>query len=202
MLGLIAAGAERALGRLALASLDGDLAGRVDHRLAPDHGDLVLLHQEADAVVEPFRHRARALDHGGRIEADLLDREPVVLGVLQVVEDLGRAQQRLGRDAAPVEADAAQIFALDDRGLEAELRRADRGDVAAGPGADDDDVEGVCHLLPHCTTSLSSSTIGFTLAICSRSIARISAWVEPDGSAPTSVMRLCTSGCFAAAAIS
>src|SRR5262249_41559138 len=40
------------------------------------------------------------------------------------------------------EADAAEIVALDDRGRKTELRRADRGDVAAGPGADDDDVEG------------------------------------------------------------
>ena len=57
-----------------------------------------------------------------------------------MVEDLGRAQQRLGRDAAPVEADAAEVLALDDRGLEAKLRRADRGDIAAGAGAEHDDV--------------------------------------------------------------
>ena len=75
------------------------------------------------------------------VEADLLGRQAVVLGVLQVVEDLGRAQQRLGRDAAPVEADAAQVVALHDRRLEAELGGADGRDVAAGPGADDDDVE-------------------------------------------------------------
>ncbi len=35
-----------------------------------------------------------------------------------------------------------KIIALDDRGLEAELRRADGADIAAGAGADDDDVEG------------------------------------------------------------
>ena len=52
--------------------------------------------------------------------------------------ELGGAQQRLGRDAAPIEADAAELLALDDRGLQAELRRADRGDIAAGAGADDD----------------------------------------------------------------
>src|SRR3981189_770653 len=53
-----------------------------------------------------------------------------------------RAQQRLGRNASPLVADAAEIGLLDHRGLEAELRRADRRDVAAGAGADDDDVEG------------------------------------------------------------
>ena len=55
---------------------------------------------------------------------------------------LRRAQQRLGRNASPIVADAAEIGLLDHGGLEPELRRADRGDVAAGTGADDDDVEG------------------------------------------------------------
>ncbi len=48
-----------------------------------------------------------------------------------LVEDLGRAQQRLGRDAAPVETDAAEVRVLDDGGAQAELRGADSGDVAA-----------------------------------------------------------------------
>ena len=39
------------------------LPGASIGRLAPDHRDLVLLHQEADAVIEPFRHGARALHH-------------------------------------------------------------------------------------------------------------------------------------------
>src|SRR5262249_57427327 len=114
VLALVAAGAERTLRRLVPARLDGDPAGRVDRGLAPDHRDLVLPHQETDAVVEPLGDRARALDDGGVVVADLLRREAVVLGVLQIVENLRRAQQRLGRDAAPVEADAAEIFALDD----------------------------------------------------------------------------------------
>jgi hypothetical protein len=139
--GLIAARRQHALGRLALGGLDRDPAGSVDDGLAPDHRDLVLLHQEGDAGVEPSRHLARALNHRLGVVADLLRGEPVVLGVLELMEHLGRAQQRLGGDAAPVEADAAQVVALDDRRLEAELRRPDRRDVAARPGADDDDVE-------------------------------------------------------------
>src|SRR5262249_45457901 len=142
MLGLIAAWTERPFGGLALALLDGDLAGGVDRRLAPDHRHLVLAHQEADAVIEALRNDARALYHRGRIVADLLGREAIVLRVLQVVENLGRAQQRLGRDAAPVEADAAEIGALDNRGLEAKLRGADRRHVSAWPRSDNDHVEG------------------------------------------------------------
>ena len=153
VLGLIGARPERALRRFALRRLHRDLAGRVDRGLAPDDRHLVLLHQEADAVVEPLRHAARALHHGLRVVADVVGLQPVVLGVLHVVEDLGRAQQRLGRNAAPVEADAAEIVALDNRGLEAELRRADRGDIAAGAGADDQNVEiGVGHTLIHLRT--------------------------------------------------
>ena len=58
------------------------------------------------------------------------------------LEQLGRVEQRLGRDAADVEAGAAQrLAALGAGGLEAQLRGADRGDIAAGAGADHQDVE-------------------------------------------------------------
>src|SRR4029077_12895589 len=90
---------------------------------------------------EALRHRTRARHHGFGIVADIVGFETVVLGVLHVMENLGRAQQRLGWNAAPVEADAAQIIALDNRGLEAELGGTDRGDIAAGAGADDYNVE-------------------------------------------------------------
>src|SRR5271163_808907 len=46
----------------------------------------------------------------------------------QISED----QQRLGRDAAPIEADAAQPVSLDDRRLESQLRGANGADVAGG----------------------------------------------------------------------
>ena len=48
--------------------------------------------------------------------------EAVVGQVVQQMVDLGGAQQRLGRDAAPVEADAAQVLAFHHGGLQAELR--------------------------------------------------------------------------------
>ena len=55
--------------------------------------------------------------------------------------ELCGAKQRLGRDASPVEADAAEMLALDDRRLEPELRGADGGDIASGPGADHGKIE-------------------------------------------------------------
>jgi hypothetical protein len=52
-----------------------------------------------------------------------------------------RLAQRLGRDGAGVDADAAEhVAALDDRDRLAELGRRDRGLLAAGTGTDDDEV--------------------------------------------------------------
>src|SRR5262249_46104351 len=64
--------------------------------------------------------------------------EPVA-GQLEV---LARVEQGLAGDAADVEARAAERrVLLHACGLEAELRRADRGHVAAGTRADPDQVE-------------------------------------------------------------
>src|SRR6476619_771420 len=63
----------------------------------------------------------------------------------QIMVDLGGAEQRLGRDAAPVEADAAKLLALHDRDLEPELRGADRGNIAAGARTEDDEIVAVRH---------------------------------------------------------
>ena len=71
---------------------------------------------------------------------------PKVFGLLgEEVRQLGVAQQRLGRDAADVEADAAPVLLLDDRDLLAELRGADRGDVPTRAGTEDDDVVALSH---------------------------------------------------------
>jgi len=102
--------------------------------------DLVLLHQVRDALVELFGDPARTLHHRLDIRADLFGHKAIGTGVLHIVINFRRAQQRLGRDAAPVEADAAQILTLDNRGLEPKLRGTDRGNIATGAGAEDDDV--------------------------------------------------------------
>ena len=60
-----------------------------------------------------------------------------------LLEALGGVQQRLGRDAADVEAGAAEGGALLDHGhLQAQLGRADGAHIAAGAGADHDQVVG------------------------------------------------------------
>ena len=84
------------------------------------------------------------------IELRLIDADAhLAEGMAGLLEQLGGVQQGLRGDAADVEAGAAMGGALlDHRDLQPELRRADRADIAAGAGADDDEVVGgwgVCH---------------------------------------------------------
>ena len=74
------------------------------------------------------------------------DRDAPLLRVLDDLQRVRVLEQRLGRDAAPQQAGAAErLLLLDDGDLQSELRGADRGHVAAGAGADDDDVVFVGH---------------------------------------------------------
>ena len=150
VLGLIGPRPQHALGHGVLrlhhglgGCADRDFADPGDGRLAPDDIDLVLLQQKGDAAIELGRDPARPLHDRRRIKGHLaLDLEAIGLGMLGVVIDLRRAQQRLGGDAAPVEADAAQMLALHHGCLEAKLGRANGGDITARPAADDEDVVG------------------------------------------------------------
>jgi hypothetical protein len=69
----------------------------------------------------------------------------MLAGVLPGPYDvLARVEQRLARDAADVEAGAAERGALfHERDLEPELRRAKSADITARAGADDNEVEGI-----------------------------------------------------------
>src|SRR6185312_547690 len=61
--------------------------------------------------------------------------------MLEIVKNLRRTQQGLGRDTAPVQADTAEVVPFDDCGLEAKLRRPDSRNITARPGADDENVK-------------------------------------------------------------
>jgi hypothetical protein len=95
----------------------------------------------ADAVRQLLRNSARAGDEFFRVVGDVLRRQAELIEMVQQVMDFRRAQQGFGRDAAPVQADAAELVALDERGLHAELRRPDRRDITARPAADHHQVE-------------------------------------------------------------
>src|SRR5699024_8629246 len=123
--------------------------GAVDlHRLAVDEravavdlGDLVLLHEEVDALDDAVRHLTAAVERGPVVERDVPGDSEGLAVAQNGVRELGVAEQRLGGDTAHVEAYATPVFLLDDGHLEAELRGADCGDVATGARAEDDEIE-------------------------------------------------------------
>src|SRR5262245_40900286 len=131
--------AQRLLG--AVGDLHAALAGQPARALDPV--DLVLLEQELDAVGQPLDDLVLSRLHVVHVEVDrrLAEREAPFLPVLRDLERVRVLEQRLGGDAAPVQARAAEDRrALDHGGLQSELRGPDRGHVAAGTGPDDDDV--------------------------------------------------------------
>ncbi len=104
--------------------------------------DLVLLHQEADALGQPVGDLTAALDGYAVIQASgcrMKNRTPCRCS-RSSVGDFGVLQQRFGRDAADVQAYAAQPLLINDGGFQTKLRGADGADVSAGAGADDDDI--------------------------------------------------------------
>ena len=54
---------------------------------------------------------------------------------------LGGVEQSLGRDAAPVQANAAEILFLDQQNFFAEMSGTLSHDITAGARADDDEVK-------------------------------------------------------------
>ena len=115
---------------------------------ALQHLDPGALEEGADAAGEA-RDDAVLPAHGLR-DVDLrrrdLDPEGGAVGeVPRMLEFAGGVDQRLGRDAADVQAGAAQPVALHQHRRDAELAGADGGDVAAGTAADHDDVKLFAH---------------------------------------------------------
>ncbi len=140
------------LGGLFAVDLDGPpgiCAAAGERAAAMEERDLVLAEQEQDAVVVLADDLLLARLHPRHVDREAVDRDAVVgEAVPRVLEVLGGLQQRLRRDAADVRAGAAgRGLAAGARPVvdagrpESELRAANRGDVAAGTGADHDDVE-------------------------------------------------------------
>ncbi len=113
--------------------------------------DLVLLEQELDAAGELLDRVLALAVHRVEIEAGFhLHAELGEPAGDRLVIEVGRMQHRLGRDAADIEAGAAQrLAALDAAGLEPELCGTDGGNITARAGADYQDVEIiVSHVAP------------------------------------------------------
>ena len=87
----------------------------------------------------PVHDGGLALLHRGPVQLRRADAgDAIVRRVLQMVPDFGVEQQRLGGDAAHVQAGAAEHgVALDERDLEAKLSAANGRGVACGTAAED-----------------------------------------------------------------
>ena len=118
------------------------LLGTVEPAAAGDPGDLVLVDEglepgphPLDDLVAPGGHR-RVVD--GRLARQ---DDAVVLGVADAVGEGRRFEQGLGRDAAAMQARAADLVLVDEGDLEPELGGAERRRVAAGARAEHDEIE-------------------------------------------------------------
>ncbi len=116
-----------------------------------DDIDLVLLHQELDALDVAVNRLVLEHQHLLQIELGLADADAHLgEGMTGFLEQFGRMQQRLRRDAADIETGAAEGRALfNDSHLHAELRRANGADITAGAGADDNEIVGHTRFLKH-----------------------------------------------------
>src|SRR5262249_18638535 len=104
---------------------------------------LVLLEEETDAVGERLHDLRFAFHHRGQVETEPADADAVIGELVACqVEQLAGIEERLARDAADVQAGAAERGPLVDAGdAHAELGRAQRRDISAGAAADYDEVE-------------------------------------------------------------
>src|SRR5215218_452726 len=130
------------LARLDLRAVDGYLALARERGGPLDVLDLVLLEQARDAARERLDDLLPALEDLAEVDGAVRDLDPVVVGLVDLRQHVGDAQEGLGGDAGVVEAAAADGVLLDHGGAHSELGGADGGDVAARTRADDDAVVG------------------------------------------------------------
>ena len=108
-----------------------------DRRAAAVHVlHLVLSQQHPDARGESPDHAAAAVDRLAEVVLEVVDGDAELLGPVEQAEHLRVLEQRFAGNAAPVEADAAQLRLLNQRRPQAQLARAYGCHVAAGPAAD------------------------------------------------------------------
>ena len=140
---LLAAGARGTRGRSSIAvERDPDRARAVEPAAARDPGHLVLVDEALEAGPHPLHDLVAPARDLFEVEAGLaLQHDPEILGLLEAGEQLGRFEQRLGRDAADVEARPADLALVHERHAHAQLGGPEGGGVAAGAGAKDDQVE-------------------------------------------------------------
>src|SRR5581483_6435711 len=102
---------------------------------------VALLCQLSQAAGEFLDHIALPGPQGLQLNVLMGALDSPIAGVSRLVNDLGDVQQRLGGDAAYIQAHSARIgLTVNKRDLHAHVGGEERGSVATGPRADDCDV--------------------------------------------------------------
>ena len=139
---------------------DGDRGRRHQPAVAVDDLDLAAGQRALQALPEPVDDLVLVAVDGGHVDAVEGGPHADGGGVPGVVGDLGRVQQRLGRDAAPVQARAADLVLLDQHHSLTELGRPQRAGIPAAAAAQDDDVVAAGIGLGHQTLLVTSAAVG------------------------------------------
>ena len=125
-----------------VALIAGDDRVAVDDALRANDLHASALARRLDALAHGEDDLFLALHHPREVDLGLGDANAERRGVADLAEQVGAGEQRLGGNAAPVEAGAAQLGALDERHLGTQLRGAQRGDIAGGTTAEHHDALG------------------------------------------------------------
>ena len=131
--------------RVARRRRDHETTGAVEASPAADDAHLVLAQEELHALVQLADHLVAAPPGDRIVEVDVAGGDPELVRVPQLVEQRGALEECLGRDAAAVQARAADLVLLDEDHAESQLGRADRRRVAAHAAPENGDVKTFGH---------------------------------------------------------
>jgi len=117
-----------------------------DHRitvhdaLLPDDAHALSLARSLDAAAHLEHHLFLARHHAREVDARFVQCDAEVICVTHLAQQVGAGQQRLGWNAPPVETRAAELGALHQGDLSAQLGGPKCCDIAGGATAEDDDL--------------------------------------------------------------
>src|SRR5580698_8438569 len=134
------AGGQDHVGALDQRVADLNLGGRDQPPLAVDDVDVPAADQPDQASPQPGDDLVLVAVDPGHIDALERGLDAERGAVPGVVGEFGRVQQRLGRDAPPVQAGPADLALLDERHALAEFGRAQRAGVTAAAAAENHNV--------------------------------------------------------------
>ncbi len=148
------AGGQEDVAALDALAVDVHRGLRGELALTLDEGHLAGRHQALEALVQAGDDVVLVLVDAVDVDALEGGQHAELGGLLRLVGDLGRVQQRLGRDAAAVQAGAAELALLDQGDAQAQLGAAERRGVTAASASENDYVENGAGVVRHVTSSM------------------------------------------------